>query len=575
MKRGAVGIFALLCALLFAGYSWGAGPAELTVLDLADRDAVVITVDGEALQSALVSHKLSPSRLEALYTYAGPAPAVPAVTGDLVTGVGITPVTEGFLLTLTLADTVPVDGEAVYREAVIGDGQTVVEVFSADSARTPFKLSWLNQQTGDALPVISSTPAPAPAISSVSLDGVVYDPADQTLTIRGVAGSGYRVIEQSYPERVDVLVPDAAADQALMGMVHKDMADKVTFIEVVPAKTTNGLMVRSSLKTGTALVSQRESGADLVLTFGQPVGELSSEPAPMPLATTPKPSTTPLAPSNPSVGNALSATAGGFVPEQMAGPQGFNGTPQSIPSVEQILTKAQADAYRYGKNARSSNDAYGTYELPGFPGEDELLSDVRVNLEAAAGFSLYQFLMFLSQISGISIIVDPYWVDDPFGGYDYREPPDPGYLPGGGSGPGFRNAGVFDPQLGVGGGSVRGRFDNVPFDQALDIVLTTHNLHKVVYRNEDDPYAKPIIMITSKERLEQEIPGQNEIDLYQLHYADPWQLYDILSRLNLLPSLTVGWYVYQGGGNSGYGGGGGGTGGGGGGSGGGGGGGGR
>ena len=54
--------------------------------------------------------------------------------------------------------------------------------------------------------------------------------------------------------------------------------------------------------------------------------------------------------------------------------------------------------------------------------------------------------------------------------------------------------------------------------------------------------------------------------LYQLHYADPSQIYQILYNLGLLPSVTVGWYVYVGNTGSGGGGGGGNRGGGGGGS---------
>ena len=361
---------------------------------------------------------------------------------------------------------------------------------------------------------------------------------------------------------------EGSTNQSLLGLVHKDLAAQVTLVEVVEAKATDGLMVRANLAAGTALVNETVKGNDLVLTFGRPAAQLSefgTQPAPVsaPAKPAPAPVATP-APQPFSVSNTMSVAASGITPEQMAGPMSYS-NPQDIPSVEQILSKARADAYRYGHNAREGGDAYGTYDLPGFEGEEEMLSDVRVNLEAAGGFGLYGFLMFLSQISGISIIIDPYWLSEPFG-TTTRPPQDPGQLPGQGGGTGFRSAGIFDPQLGTGGGSIVGRFDNVPFDQALDIVLNTHNLKKVVYKDENDPYAKPIILITSKERLEQELPGQNEIDLYQLHYADPWQVYDILEQLNLLPSVNVGWYIYQGGGSGGTGGGGGGTGGGGGGS---------
>ena len=84
----------------------------------------------------------------------------------------------------------------------------------------------------------------------------------------------------------------------------------------------------------------------------------------------------------------------------------------------------------------------------------------------------------------------------------------------------------------------------LPVDVEQDLRVIANK----TYRDDENPYAKPIILITSQERLEQEIKGQNEIDLYQLHYADPFQLYEILYMLNLLPSLTVGWYYYRGGG---------------------------
>ena len=63
----------------------------------------------------------------------------------------------------------------------------------------------------------------------------------------------------------------------------------------------------------------------------------------------------------------------------------------------------------------------------------------------------------------------------------WREPLDPGLGEGNAGGPGFRPGNVFEPQLG-GSGTVVGNFDNMPFDQALDLVLGTHNLKKIVYR---------------------------------------------------------------------------------------------
>ncbi|MBN1966080.1 MAG: hypothetical protein JW910_15630, partial [Anaerolineae bacterium] len=504
--------------------------AEVKLLDLNDRDVVVLSVDGQALTSDLVVCKAHPKRLEALYKYDGPLPAVTHSAGDLVTQVSIEPRNEGFMLTLALADGVTVDSDSIYREAVVKDGVTALEVFAAESSRAPFALAWLEPAqpaTPAATTVAASLPAAAPAKSA----SVVFDEAASTLTINGVSEGSYEIIKQQFPPRVDVVLR-GAADPQLLGLVHKDLNGPVSYVEVVDAKTTTGQVVRATLSSDMGLVNETLQGDKLVLSFGKQAASLMDAPKPQALpATQPKPQSfapaqQPAQPlSSTPLNSALSSAAGGFTPAQISGPTGLGGVAQDVPSVEQILTMARADAMRYGKDAAGMNDQYGTYELPGFEGEDEMLSDVRVNLNAAGGFSLYQFLMFLSSISGISIIIDPYWLSEPFGG-NGRPPQDPGYLPGDQGGAGFRPGNVFDPQLGA-SGSVRGNFDNVPFDEALDIVLSTHQLKKVVRRNENDPYGKPIILITSKERLEQELAGQNEIDLYQLHYADPDQIYDI------------------------------------------------
>jgi len=555
MKTGVVGMLAAALVFCLVQVCWGADGAELTVLDLPDRDVVVLSVDGEALVSDIVVHNLRSGRLEAMYQFDGTLPATPKVVGDLITSVEINSRPEGFMLTLVLSDDVPVDGETIYRESTVATGKTALEVFSAESTRTPFNLSWLTTSSEPALSTVETLHAApvAPAIPQSGFNGVAYDPSSLTLTIENVGETNYEVRSHSFPARVDVVLPGVEAQPGDTGVQYKDLQHDVTFIEVVDAKTTDGLVVRANLAPNIGLVNKRMAGTDLVLTFGAPAAPVLDKPT-QPSALTSPPTPTPSTGPTPgaSLSNALSAAAGGMAPEQMGGPLGVGGIQQTIPSVEQILQMARADALRYGKSARDEGDQYGSYELPGFEGEEELLSDVRVNLNAAAGFSLYQFLMFLSSISGISIIIDPYWLSAPTGAPDYRPPQDPGQLPGGGGGPGFRSAGIFDPQLGQ-TGTVRGNFDNVPFDTALEIVLNTHNLKKVVYYDENDPYAKPIILITSKERIEQELEGQNEIDLYQLHYADPNQIYQILWQLNLLPSMTVGWYVYSGGGG-GYGG---------------------
>lgn len=197
-----------------------------------------------------------------------------------------------------------------------------------------------------------------------------------------------------------------------------------------------------------------------------------------------------------------------------------------------------------------------------------LLSDIRVSLPAMNGLHLYDVLHYLSMISGISIIIDPYTFDDPTG--MRRDPLPPDSDGEDNSGPGFRSAGVFNP-TDFRPGTVMGNFDNVPFDTALRLILETHGLEYVVYDSQSSRvnqgggrkvttrggnnrsssgYDKPIILITSPERLEQELSGQNEVDLLQFHYADPYQIEQILDNLNLRTSSS-GWYIYRGGGGGG------------------------
>lgn len=215
----------------------------------------------------------------------------------------------------------------------------------------------------------------------------------------------------------------------------------------------------------------------------------------------------------------------------------------------------------------------GLYYTNSMPGGGKL-SDIRVSLPAMSGMNLYDVLNYLSLISGISLMIDPYTFDEPTGGR--REPKVPEEPEGSATGPGYRPADVFDPQL-ARPGTVMGNFDNVPFDLALQLILAVHGLEYVVYDangqsyhggssiggGSGDTYAKPVLLVTSRERLEQELSGQNTIDLYAMHYADPYQITDILGNLNLLPGTDTGWYIYQGAGGGGYGSGGGGYGGGG------------
>jgi len=197
----------------------------------------------------------------------------------------------------------------------------------------------------------------------------------------------------------------------------------------------------------------------------------------------------------------------------------------------------------------------GLYYTSTMPGGGKL-SDVRVSLPAMSGMNLYDVLNYLSLISGISLMIDPYTFDEPTGGR--REPKVPEEPEGTEGGAGYRPADVYNPQL-ARPGTVMGNFDNVPFDLALELILAVHGLEYVVYdsngqshRGGSGGYTKPVVLVTSRERLEQELAGQNEIDIYAMHYADPYQMTDILDNLNLLPGTDTGWYIYRG---SGFGGG--------------------
>jgi hypothetical protein len=547
--------------LFFAVPGWGTEPGNVSFLDLSDRDVIILNTGDVTLESGMMVNKLSPSRLEVLYRYDGQIPAVPQVSGDLVTAIDVSPRKEGFMLVLTLSDAVPTTGEAAYRETELGNGRTAIEVFTAASTRSAFDPSWLD--SGQRAPLTAPLAAP---LGESKYSGATYSEADNTLVIHGV-GRNYELKEHAVTGRVDVHLNGATTTDT--GLVHKNNDGKVTYVDVVPSKVSDGLVVRTRLSSNVGLVSQEVRGEDLYLSFGTPssalLGNASDKAGPAAYGTTEttdeQKAWAPAASGN-EMGNSLSASIGAVDPARLEKIEGVSGQRQAVPSVDQILQMAKEDAYRYGKDGSSSSDSYGSYQLPGFAGDEDLLSEVRVNLNAAGGFSLYQFLMFMSDISGISIVIDPYWLDDPTGN-TVRDPQDPGQLPGGGDGgPGFRSADIFFPQLG-GTGSIVGNLVNIPFDQALNLVLSTHNLKKVVYRDPADPYSRPVILITSKERLEQELEGTNEIALYQLHYADPFQLEDILDDLNLLPGVDSGWYVYRGRGNRGNGGGGGGQGGGG------------
>lgn len=173
------------------------------------------------------------------------------------------------------------------------------------------------------------------------------------------------------------------------------------------------------------------------------------------------------------------------------------------------------------------------------------LSNVLVTLDASDGKNVFDVLNLLSSISGISIVIDPYVLDDPRGGVYGRDalaefPPEEERSLGG-----FRPAGDFGPGA-VRRGTFYGTFVDVPFDLALDIVLKSNNLDKVVFQDSSDPYSNPVIYVSSRERLEEETEAVGGITVYQPHYAESSQIYFMLGNMDLLPSMNFGYYGYAG-----------------------------
>jgi len=137
-----------------------------------------------------------------------------------------------------------------------------------------------------------------------------------------------------------------------------------------------------------------------------------------------------------------------------------------------------------------SEEAEGQYEFPPFPYKYKY-SDALVSLNVV-NVDFRDVLMLLSEIGGVSIVLDHYWNDTPTGGR--RRPGGPGGVGGGGGGAGgggqgeggggqqggFREAGVFQIRGPISGtGTLTLNFENVPFDLALELVLTAVNLEKI------------------------------------------------------------------------------------------------
>ncbi len=110
----------------------------------------------------------------------------------------------------------------------------------------------------------------------------------------------------------------------------------------------------------------------------------------------------------------------------------------------------------------------GEYELPEFERKYRY-SDALITLKTS-GASVTGVIEFLSFVSGVSIILDPYWDQEPTG--TVRPPLSgggPGQGPGTGGGPGIG-------YRGLGTGAITVNLEDVPFDLALDLILTSAGL---------------------------------------------------------------------------------------------------
>lgn len=131
-----------------------------------------------------------------------------------------------------------------------------------------------------------------------------------------------------------------------------------------------------------------------------------------------------------------------------------------------------------GEGRQEEGRPYGEYQLPKY--EKVKYSDVLVTLQVT-NVDFRDVLWLLSEIGNVSIVLDPYWADEPTGG---RRAPGAGADPGAGGdsggGPGFRDGSGFLPTAPrEGTGRLSLNFNEVPFDQALELVVMAAGLVKV------------------------------------------------------------------------------------------------
>jgi hypothetical protein len=168
---------------------------------------------------------------------------------------------------------------------------------------------------------------------------------------------------------------------------------------------------------------------------------------------------------------------------------------------------------------------------------------VSLNFENASFISV---MRILAAQAGVNYVLDAYWAETPTGHTQNRAPGGGIGMPSGG---GFQPGGGWNPAIG-GGGSVTMFLQEVPFDEAFDLLMKANGLDYKVFRATPD--AEPILFISTRARLETEL-GLGVIRSYQLHYIPPDSALQFLVAMDLLPitSNNFGYWRYNGSGGTG------------------------
>lgn len=174
-----------------------------------------------------------------------------------------------------------------------------------------------------------------------------------------------------------------------------------------------------------------------------------------------------------------------FADEPLSSLINFMPSTELMPGEPQVLVGFSFDANVFSKRGRAvlgsrkrgpAVDEHGNYELPDFP--DYNYSDALITLQVQM-VDFRDVLWLMSSIGGVSIVLDPYWDQEPTGS---RRPVGGGGGggSGGGGGFGFRPGGFDSPPIPrEGTGDLSLSFYDVPFDTALDLILMTVGLVKV------------------------------------------------------------------------------------------------